>query len=244
MNDYVLKLQKDLRKKLDCLCWMHNEPTLHVAQHFAELRRQVDLDAERLLSEIQTMKCDTEKTPKDSDVNEKRLEFIRILEELEKRTSLQPKPQTTSSDVYASFEQRVEAFKDSSSSLDILEDLYVLLAREIIAEYEWLERRIFGEQTVIYLPSENQDRLGSILYFGDIFLRREDIKFVMKVASRFGRSKTVNVSSENSSSSSEAAAQRESRFLQVSFISFSSRDTLFDKTYCTFLYSSLLVTHF
>ena len=37
-EEYVSKLQEDLRKRLNRLRWMHNEPALHVAEHFAELR--------------------------------------------------------------------------------------------------------------------------------------------------------------------------------------------------------------
>ena len=148
-EEYVSKLQEDLRKKLDRLSWMHNEPALFVAEHFAELRNQVDLDAEELLSEIQSVKRDTGKAPKVSDMNETRLEFIRILEELEKRTGHQTKPESPASEVYASFEQRIDAFKDFKKSLDDLDESYIQLAREIITETDRLEQRLLGEQTII-----------------------------------------------------------------------------------------------
>ena len=179
MDDYVLKLHEDLRKRLDRLCWMHNEPALHMSEYFAELRRQVDFDAEQLISEIQSVKYDSWEVPKDSDVNETRLEFIRILNELEKRTGHQPKPETVSSKAYLSLEQRVDAFKDSSSSLDDLEETYVQLAQEIIDETNQLEKRILGEQTIIYWLHEDEIELGSLVYLSDVFLNRQKIECLM-----------------------------------------------------------------
>ena len=180
-ENYISKLQEDLRKKLDCLRWTHNEPALHVAEHFAELRRQIDLDAERLMSKIQTVKRETGKARKDSDVNGTRMEFIRIIEELEKKTTPLTKPKSDSNEIYASFEQRIKAaFKDSSSSLDDLEDSYDQLTREINDEIERVERRILGEQTIIYRPHQNESELGSLIYFGDIFLNAQQIDQFMK----------------------------------------------------------------
>ena len=179
MDVYVSKLQEDLRAKLDRLCWMHDEPAWHVGEHFVELRRQVDLDAERLLGEIQPATCEPEKARRDFDVNRTRLEFIRILEEIEKRCAPQSKPQVDSSKAYASLEQRVEAFKDSSNSLEDLEESYIQLAREIIAETDRVEKSILGEQTIIYWPLQNKSELGSLVYFGDIFLSQREISSLM-----------------------------------------------------------------
>ena len=170
-EEYASKLQEDLRKKLDSLCWMHNEPVLHVAEHFAELRNLVDCDAVEQIEMLQDK--GTEEAI--ATVNDKWEKFICIINELEKRTGHHPKPQTPASNVYASLKQRVEAFEDSSSSLDVLEDSYLQLAQEIIDETERVEKSIFGEQTIIYWPPKVQHQLGSLVYFGDIFFSRRDI---------------------------------------------------------------------
>ena len=172
---YASKLQDDLRKRLNCLCWMQNEPALHVVEHFAELRNRVDYDAEKQI-EMVRRKGDENAI---AQVNGKRMEFIRILQELEKSICIHPKIGLESSEITASLEKRVEAFKDSSSSLDDLEDSYVKLAREIINETDRVEKRILGDQTIIYCPHQNPSELGSLIYFDDVFLRKRDIDYFL-----------------------------------------------------------------
>ena len=179
IDNYVQQLQEDLLKKLNHLNRMRYDPSLHVAEHFAELRRQVDLDAEKLLSEIESVKHYAGNAPKEFKVNETRLELIRILDELEKRTGLLSKPQVASSEFYASLEKKINAFKDSTRSLDELEDSYVQLVHEIINETNELEKSIFGEQTIVYLPSKDPNRLDSLVYFGDIFLNPRQVESFM-----------------------------------------------------------------
>ena len=175
MSEYVLKLRDDLKAKLDHLSWMHNEPALFVSDLFDDLRSYVDFDAEKLLGKIQQATNDSENIPNESDVTATRLEFIRILVELEKRINICPKPQTTSSEAYAYLEQRINAFKDLTCSLDDLEDSYVQLALELVDETERVEKRLIGEETIIYWPSKDKDRrLGSLVYFGDLFLTYRD----------------------------------------------------------------------
>ena len=180
---YVSKLQADLRTKLDRLCWTHNEPALHVAEHFAELRSQVDYDAERVLNEIQPNRNEKVDSKEMAKVDRVRVEFIRILQELEKRIGERlsnTKPRAHSIEVYVSMQQRVNAFLDDSSrSLEDLDDLYIQLAREIIAEIDRIEKSYFGEQTIIFLPSKGKNRLGSLVYFGDIFLNPRQVESFM-----------------------------------------------------------------
>ena len=175
-DDYVSKLQNDLMTKFNHLCLMHNEPALHVSEHFAELRNRVDLDAEKQI-EVAREKGDEEAI---NQVNGKRMEFIRILQELEKRIGFQPKPETESNEIFASLEKTVKAFTHSSSCLlDDLEDLYVQLVREIYNEIDRVEKRIFGDQTIIYKPHQDQSELGSFIYFNDVFIRRLDINLFL-----------------------------------------------------------------
>ena len=181
-EEYVSKLQEDLRKRLNRLRWMHNEPALHVAEHFAELRNQVDYDAEKQIEMLR----EEGKEEEIVTINGKRIEFIRILDELEKRTCRQSKPQKPASDIYASLEQRVEAFKDSSSSLDDLEDSYLQLVQEINDETDRAEKRLFGEQTIIYWPHWHESELGSLVYFDDVFLSKLDIDNLLYVFAHLG----------------------------------------------------------
>ena len=174
-KEHVLKLEKDLEKKLTRLCLMQNEPALHVAEHFAELRSRVDYEAEVAIASIHLNQDDNDETCQIGIVNQTRVEFIRFLEELEKRTAiLQTKPQTTSSEVFSYLEQKIDAFRESSDDLDDLEDSYIKLAQEIIDETDRVEQRILGDQTIIYWPSTDKDRLGSLVYFGDLFLNRSE----------------------------------------------------------------------
>ena len=177
MSDYVANLQKDLRKKLDHLCWIHYEPALHISEHFTALRNKVDFDAEVLLSNYSDSN-----NKKIIEMNERRMEFIRILFDLE--TRLLDKNAIgcfeSSADTLHSYGQRVDAFNNSSlCSLEDMEETYMQLSREIISKTDQLEKRVFCDQTIIYWPSSDTARLGSLVYFGDMFLNHTEIDYLL-----------------------------------------------------------------
>ena len=60
MNEQAIKLQQDLEKKFDQLCFVHDQTALYVANQFYELRNQIDIDAEELLARYQELKLDDE----------------------------------------------------------------------------------------------------------------------------------------------------------------------------------------
>ena len=143
------------------------------------------MDAERIMAEIGN---DSNQESETQEVNEARCEFVRILKLLEK--DLQARLLTNGTrelgEDFASLSDRVEAFRKISAGhegdINDLEDSYADLILEIREMVNAEERSIFGNQSIFYVSSRDQSKLGSLFHFKDVNLTNEQIEFVKQVA--------------------------------------------------------------
>ena len=134
MSEYVEKLKEDLSRKLDELCLIQDQPDWHVSEYFARIRREVDLDAELVLEWLKSAESVEDKDQRVVKLNETRVGFVRVLDELEARTlNKMPKIQEngSSDEAYKSLREIVELFS-LWTDIDEADDAYLTLAMEII----------------------------------------------------------------------------------------------------------------
>ena len=174
MSQIAVKMQQDLEKKLKHLSLIHDQPALHVANEFYELRNTIDVDAEELFARFR------QEMPDDAHnevfkANKTRVEFIRILRELEQRCLTQlPETNTVSSaEAYGNFRAKIESLKDCPT--DRLKEVYLKLALKLIEKTYELEKRLLGEQTLVYVFSGDKTRLGQLIHIGEFRLRCHEI---------------------------------------------------------------------
>ena len=172
LEEDKLKMDQDLERRLDHLYGMLMQPSFHLAKTFDEIRSYVDYDAERI-------QINEDDSAVYSNIQDARLEFIRILNAIEERlrSRLSNKPPGTN-EAYESLEKRVNEFMETPcvpERLNDLEDEYVQLALELIEQTNAQEKEIFDNQTVLYRSSGDQSKLGNLVHVGDVCLTREEI---------------------------------------------------------------------
>ena len=115
-TDEKKRRDDDLRKRLDHLYSMQVQPSLYLARRFDELRNEVDLNAEKAMAFI---KPSTSEDDGDEDykpmsryqINDARLEFIRILGAVEQKIRNQLSTKSAlASEAYSHMEKRVFEF--------------------------------------------------------------------------------------------------------------------------------------
>ena len=175
-------MDDDLRRKMDHLHLIKKLPALFLAQRFDSIINSIDYDAERIMSEIGN---DSKQESVTQEVNEARCEFVRILKLLEK--DLQARLLTNGGtrelgEDFASLSDRVEAFRKISAGqegdINDLEDSYADLILEIREMVNAEERNIFGNQSVFYVSSADQSKLGSLFHFEDVNFTNEQIELM------------------------------------------------------------------
>ena len=180
-NDQKAKMDDDLRRKLDRLCSMKLQPALHLSQRFDSIISSIDFDAESILDALGN---DAKKPGKQrqtlSKTNEdSRFEFIRILKLLETSLHARLLPNEVGKD-FTELEDRVKEFGKMSvgrdGGINQLEDAYIQLVLEITEMMKAEEIKIFGNQTIFYLSSDQRNRLGDLYHFTGVFLTDEQIE--------------------------------------------------------------------
>ena len=175
MSMNVEELRKDLRNKLDDIFgWIHN-PGYYVSTNFQYQRLTIDKDAETLLKEWQATQDDAQAR----HVKETRREFFRILEEFEdatlKRLAILGELPGSRMKTFESLEKRYENFAAALNRGDVdmcdIEDTYVQLALDLIAETDQLRRHFLGKQSILYRHfKERGKQLGLLIFFPDDYL--------------------------------------------------------------------------
>ena len=175
MSEQAITLKQDLEKKLDKLCFIQDQTTLHVTEEFYELRNKIDIDAEEVLQRLRASKHD-EQSDEVVVVNKTREEFIGILRELEKRCldQLSEANKSNSAEQYAHFKEKIGSLKDLSE--DRIEQAHKELVLEIIEETDQLEKRLLGEETLFYVSSRHRNKLGCLVYIGEVRLKRHEVE--------------------------------------------------------------------
>lgn len=179
MDFHKSRLDQDLMEKLNMLDLILQQPALHVLKRFEDEISSIDANAER---ELTNDECPDELKQK---ANEVRLEFARILGAVE--TRLQEKLTTVeladSLRDFKSLKERVQGFLDTplgeQDDIDDVEDRYLDLALEAVAQRNELQKRIFDNQTIFYLKAPfGENRLGTLVHLRDCCLTRAEIKFL------------------------------------------------------------------
>ena len=181
----ILKMDDDLKQKMDHLHFIKKIPALFLAQRFDSIINSIDFDAERIMSEFGQ---DSNQEHETQMVNEDRCKFVRILKLLEK--DLQARLSTNGTkelgEDFAFLSGRAEAFRKISAGhegdINDLEDSYADLILEIREMVNDEERSIFDNQSFFYVSSRDQSKLGSLFHLKDVSLTNEQIEFVKQVA--------------------------------------------------------------
>ena len=191
----ALELLNDLEKRLDDLCWIHDQPALYLNEHFYELRNRIDFDTEEHLDALKYDGNGGNIELSRVRVNNVRSEFIRLLNKIEDDLlrTISASDVVSSLSSYGRLKQRVEQFKDNSFQggvdLNSVKYAYSLLVLEILAERNELEKRLFCNQTIIYMRASkdeiymgaNKEKylLGCLIYLTDIYLSKEQADYIM-----------------------------------------------------------------
>ena len=175
MLDEKLKLANDLKKKLDHLFFVNEQPALHLSYRFDDIRNKIDIDAEQILQVMAETESQAVRAL-ETRTNEVRANFIKILKEMESRLQANLAP-TTSAEEYKALEKKVEEFTSSESFDDIyeLEDRYLELALAILEQTNKLEKQIFAGETIVYLSSKSSRNIGPLVRLAGHYLVTEEL---------------------------------------------------------------------
>ena len=172
------RLFKDLAEKLNRLRWTLEQPELFIAEHFAAIRNQIDLDTEQFIQELDHDAFTV--SARDSDTaNSIRTRFIEFLDKNEAKLK-ESSASSTTIESFSVLEKRVEEFSSTIEFTDIIEmeETYLQLALYIIDATNELERRLLDNQTFEYVPWNGQDsdiKIGNLVYLSEDYLDRNEL---------------------------------------------------------------------
>ena len=159
MSAFITELQDDLKSRLRALCWMHDLPGQFVNDHFAQIRREIDSDAESALSHLKEHRVD--KSKEIETLNEQWKRFIEFLNEAE--TGLMMKisgSSWSSAEMYQSLKTKIDQFEETAPDH---EEAYEQLVWELMKETNRMEKTILGNQTIFYFQVREVGKLGTLV---------------------------------------------------------------------------------
>lgn len=173
MSVEVAELGEDLRTKFDELCTLHDMPELFVDDLFSQLRQEIDYDAERALCSPEIAR-DTLGATKLNSLRGRFLEFVEaikrgILENLSVRT------RSSSTEELDELRKKVYEFEMTKADL---EDVYEQLAGEMIDRRNKAVKEILGNQSIFYIPSNNEADIGNLVHFAEDCLNWAEISSI------------------------------------------------------------------
>ena len=183
-DNKVFSLCVDLENRLEDLCCIHDHSTLYVSEYFFELRNRIDIDTEEHLQTLIGNRVGTEVSR--VKTNNMRSDFIRLIKVIEDNLlrKISASTAVSSQSEYDTLRRKVDQFKvdflqDGAVDVNSVKYAYSFLALEILEEKNKLEKRLFCNQTIIYMEADKLDnKLGYLIYLTDDCLSKEEIDCV------------------------------------------------------------------
>lgn len=183
----IIKMNDDLKRKLDNLFGMKMQPSLHLSKRFDEIISKIDYDAERIMLDLENKsKASATECQETEKVNDARFEFVRILRVLERnlRTQLLTNQPKKLDHAFLTIEQRAKELRELTVGQEVgiydLEDAYLQLILDITEMENAEESKLFAKQTICYMSSTQQTELGSLYHLTDVFLTDEQLLGCLK----------------------------------------------------------------
>ena len=173
MSEEKVRLNSDITAKINYLLFMIQKPALHIANFFYEIRNTIDYDAERLIYYYR----ETNQYTHFVEISERRTAFIRILESLEKLIIANlDKTLNSFKDIgFYSLRKKAANFLAQSGEINDIEEVYVQLALDIYKATAKIEKRLIGEQTIVFIESKKMHTFGSLIHIQDAYLPENEI---------------------------------------------------------------------
>ena len=177
MDEYKTKLDEDLVEKLYKLELTCEQPDFFVAEYFAAIRNEIDLNTEQLIH-----KRGGGSSEALEKFNSIRTEFIQFLDNLEENLlqKLRQSPGKPTSGSFCELKQRVEEFTASKEkmSLSQMEENYLQLAIDILKASNELETCVLDNQTIVYVSRIAKDSSGNLIYLRGDSLTPDELNFL------------------------------------------------------------------
>ena len=183
-DDLKSRMVRDLKNKFESLCLMKMQPQLHLSERMNEITNRIDYDAELLIAELEANTEPTENAPTSLQINEARCELVRILKIVAENLHLRLLENASNEleSAFVSLQERVDEFESTpftpEDEINDLEDSYVKLVLDITEMANSVENRIFGGQSIFYLSSTEENKLGRLFHLTDIFLTADQKEYL------------------------------------------------------------------